>query len=105
MGTSDCPDNSNCIDIPGSFICQCKHGFESVGDECNDIDECTIGTDGCSDNDAECENDVGGFSCVCDEGFAFDNDGLCLNINECAIGTDSCDPVSEVGLGPKTRVC
>lgn len=36
--------------------------------------------------------------CVCDPGYAFNNEGVCLNINECAIGTDSCDPISEVHL-------
>ena len=31
-GTANCGDNSNCINSPGSFACQCNAGFVADGD-------------------------------------------------------------------------
>ena len=38
-----------------------------------DIDECTEGSDQCTQN---CNNTIGSYVCSCDEGFIIDVDGL-----------------------------
>ena len=38
---------------------------------CLDVDECTTGTDDCDDN-AECTNNDGSFSCSCNNGWTGD---------------------------------
>ena len=36
-----------------------------------DIDECEAGTDNCDAN-ADCDNDDGGFACICNPGYSGD---------------------------------
>ena len=33
-GNHGCPNNSRCVNSPGSFDCECNEGFRKVGDEC-----------------------------------------------------------------------
>jgi hypothetical protein len=49
----------------------CPAGSEKSGDVCVDVDECTEGTDDCSD-DATCINKQGTYQCLCNEGFTGD---------------------------------
>lgn len=42
-----------------------------------DIDECTVGLDNCDDN-ANCANTIGGFTCACNMGFI--GDGISCRI-------------------------
>ncbi|CAG0892128.1 unnamed protein product, partial [Darwinula stevensoni] len=67
------PDNSECVASdgePGTFTCQCKHGFlEENGEDC----KIAAGGDCQNNNDcvkhADCKNHGGGQkSCECDEG-------------------------------------
>ena len=82
-----CSDNSDCINTDGSFICACKEGYYSIGDECFDVDECSSDKlHDCPEN-SECENTDGSYYCTCQIGFVGSIDsslGLkCFNINEC----------------------
>lgn len=32
--TDECPDNSRCINTPGSYRCECWSGFTKIGEIC-----------------------------------------------------------------------
>ena len=65
--------------------CLCPSGFEASGGECQDIDECTLGTNTCDAN-AICTNTTGSFECACAPGFA--GDGInCERVFPTVIGT------------------
>ena len=73
-----------CENTTGSFLCTCPNGFvnDSDTERCTDIDECSEGTDDCSD-DATCANTIGSYSCTCNFGFA--GDGVtCTDLQACA---------------------
>ena len=56
----------------------------TAGTACGQVDECALGLDNCSAN-AECYDELGGFSCVCKEGYT--GDGVtCEDIDECERG-------------------
>ena len=82
---------SSCSNTVGSFTCDsCDAGYTGDGDNgCNDVNECSAGTDNCSAN-AACTNTPGSFSCACNMGYS-GNGVTCNDINECALGTDACD--------------
>ncbi|XP_046357628.2 uncharacterized protein LOC124135955 [Haliotis rufescens] len=68
----------DCTDTDGDYTCLCRAGFVIEGKgNCNDIDECTLGTSGCSQN---CRNTIGSVSCECFEGYTIDptNTTLCI---------------------------
>ena len=50
-----------------SFIWTLLKGFEGDGSLCSDINECATGDHDC-DEDAECTNTVGSFTCECKQG-------------------------------------
>ena len=59
-----------CSDSQGSYECICKDGYESTYDstyatdgQCNDIDECELGTHACPEN-SECSNFSGESNCI-----------------------------------------
>jgi len=63
-GQAKCADNTNCVELPGSFNCVCQPGYEGDGfSSCTDIDECSKGTDNCKVNEF-CINSAGSFSCL-----------------------------------------
>ena len=95
MGTDGC--DQGCINIPGSFLCNCSEGYVLNEDSfsCDgerilisklilnsllcltDIDECL--SDPCHSN-ATCNNTIGSFICTCVGGFSGDGfqcDGEC----------------------------
>ena len=61
----------------GSFRCECNMGYihRSPGTEqaCVDIDECEMFDNLCVYG--RCENNNGGFQCICDDGFVLDKTG------------------------------
>ncbi|GFO32178.1 fibropellin-1, partial [Plakobranchus ocellatus] len=66
------PCNKTCIDLPGSYHCECDQGYMVEGDDCRDIDEC-YPENNCS---GTCENFPGGYQCACTEGYSlFDKNG------------------------------
>ena len=56
---------------------------------CVDIDECNEGGHTCKLDNGSCENTVGSFNCLCDQGYEMQTDGTCAEINECDRDTDS----------------
>ncbi|XP_035915634.1 nidogen [Anopheles stephensi] len=71
---ANCGDNTVCVPKPDdTFDCNCKNGFTYVpyGNSdrinCVDIDECA-GVNICDEN-AQCYNEPGGYSCRCNPGY------------------------------------
>lgn len=58
-----------CINIPGSYKCECPPGHELAPDKqsCKDIDECSRTSGICSNG--VCENMMGTYQCVCNDGY------------------------------------
>ncbi|XP_028408855.1 uncharacterized protein LOC114531443 [Dendronephthya gigantea] len=80
---------------PGATFCnKCPQGFTTAGEgaidekQCEDIDECTIGTGKC-DGQATCNNTIGSYSCGCDVGYV-QNETMCVDVDECTLQTDNC---------------
>ncbi|XP_053393488.1 uncharacterized protein LOC123564875 isoform X1 [Mercenaria mercenaria] len=74
--TDLCQDSSTiCMDTDGSYICECKPGYERVNDyACADIRECDDEKGGCS---TRCVEEPGPYKCECDPGFElFEGDGF-----------------------------
>ncbi|XP_078487181.1 uncharacterized protein LOC100185781 [Ciona intestinalis] len=82
-----------CADQVGTYTCTCNGGYtlNTVSDPtCNDVDECTAGTDGCDSSLATCTNTIGGHTCACIAGYTgAGTTGNCADINECL--TSPCD--------------
>ena len=66
-----------------------------------DTDECTNGTDGCSQ---VCINEIGSYSCSCNTGYQLLNDDRgCADIDECTQGVDGCSQTCTNTVG--TYMC
>ncbi|XP_059143235.1 latent-transforming growth factor beta-binding protein 4-like [Physella acuta] len=64
--------SQNCIDAPGSFICECFRGFTKLSNgTCLDIDECDNGQSGC---EQICLNVPGSSYCGCYPGYRLKDD-------------------------------
>ncbi len=112
-----CNENTICDDMTigeGNnilpYLCTCQDGFEENGNNekgiiCKDIDECTENLNNCDEN-AECTNTEGSFSCKCNDGY-FGNGTQCLNKNECLDGSHTCDinAVCEDNIGSYKCTC
>ena len=55
----------------------------------SDINECVLDTDNDCDDNAECNNTVGGFNCTCEPGY-MGNGTMCTGI---VIGASNCNTV------------
>ncbi|MEQ2310930.1 Fibrillin-1 [Ameca splendens] len=67
--------HGECMNTPGSYICQCPPGFQTTATrtECRDLDECVANGRIC--NNGRCVNTEGSFHCVCNAGFEISADG------------------------------
>uniref|UniRef100_A0A669C277 EGF containing fibulin extracellular matrix protein 2a n=1 Tax=Oreochromis niloticus TaxID=8128 RepID=A0A669C277_ORENI len=78
-----------CVNVPGSFSCQCEPGFQLAGNNrsCIDVNECEMGAP-CSQR---CYNTYGTFLCRCDQGYELGPDGFeCKDIDECSYSSYLC---------------
>lgn len=72
-----------CVNLEGSFLCDCKEGFELDRDKftCIDVDECVENNGNCSNI---CLNLNGSKICKCESGYFLGPDShTCHDINEC----------------------
>ncbi|KAL0968016.1 hypothetical protein UPYG_G00261110 [Umbra pygmaea] len=73
-----------CINLVGSFRCDCKAGFvfNSINRICEDINECRHYPGRLCAH--KCENAQGTYTCSCTQGFKLASDGRnCDDLNEC----------------------
>ncbi|CAM9994712.1 unnamed protein product [Lampetra fluviatilis] len=112
LDVNECDLNPNiclygdCENTRGSFICHCQNGFHvrKGTSGCTDVDECEIGAHNCDVN-AECSNVLGGFRCVCNDGW--DGDGTrCHDVDECGTnGTHKCSASADCVNTPGSFRC
>ena len=82
--TNDCDINAKCINVPGSFLCECADGFYGNGITCLPGD--CIESD-CPANE-QCVNPRRS-DCECKEGFYRDESNSCVDVDECE-ATNNC---------------
>ncbi|XP_042681413.1 EGF-containing fibulin-like extracellular matrix protein 1 [Centrocercus urophasianus] len=79
-GTHNCRADQVCVNLRGSFSCQCPPGYQKRGEQCVDVDECTL-PPYCHHR---CVNTPGSYYCQCNAGFQLaSNNHTCVDINEC----------------------
>ena len=66
--------NGRCVNVPGSFRCECERGYTHSADGtfCTDLDECQQGA---VCQNGKCVNTQGGFQCLCHAGYVLSRDG------------------------------
>ncbi|TRY63359.1 hypothetical protein TCAL_10815 [Tigriopus californicus] len=82
-----------CINKPGTFMCECEPGFTAQGNYCIDINECLLnnGHGPCQD---KCKNTEGGYQCSC-EGLpgtvlSEEDQHTCQDMNGCKKNNGGC---------------
>eukprot|EP00922_Rhytidocystis_sp_ex-Travisia-forbesii_P032867 GHVS01048887.1.p1 GENE.GHVS01048887.1~~GHVS01048887.1.p1 ORF type:complete len:415 (-),score=80.27 GHVS01048887.1:446-1654(-) len=100
-GVSGC--SHLCVNLLGSYACQCPRGYEMNEDQrtCVDVDECKKGGGG-GPCDGRCHNTNGAFFCSCPPGYGLDpvTGVRCIDRNECLQGVlpdrrPACHPTSQ----------
>ena len=86
--------DEDCINKPGSFMCECPQGWEvgQDGQECVDSDEC-VGNNGHGPCQDHCVNMEGSYYCTCDniEGSQLARDGhSCEILDMCTGNPEQC---------------
>ncbi|XP_041814580.1 thrombomodulin [Chelmon rostratus] len=73
-----------CYNKGDSYACLCDHGFKLAQDgrSCVDFNDCTDERQ-CPGENFMCVNTVGGFQCVCKDGYKMTGE-LCVDVDECA---------------------
>ncbi|WAR06702.1 AGRE1-like protein, partial [Mya arenaria] len=119
-GQNTCHRNADCTNNIGSYMCLCKNGYDdmatsntydSIGRDCQDVNECTKWEKPCGRNaicldgydidectgqntchrNADCTNNIGSYMCLCKNGYddmatsnTYDSIGRdCQDVNEC----------------------
>ncbi|XP_070705454.1 thrombomodulin-like [Pempheris klunzingeri] len=72
-----------CYKDGDTYKCMCDQGFKlgRDGKSCVDFNDCTDERQ-CPGENFLCVNTVGGYQCVCEEGYRMTS-GLCVDVNEC----------------------
>ena len=68
---------ANTAECNKAIGCLCNTGWDGV-DCSQDLDECTLGTDNCTEF-STCTNTEGSFTCACNDGYIDDN-GVCAGM-------------------------
>ncbi|KAH9523894.1 hypothetical protein Btru_047340 [Bulinus truncatus] len=106
-GTLKCKNKEKCVNTPGSATCVCLDGYQIVNGECQDLDECKLGTSKC---EGLCINTEGSYRCSCRDGLVLQPDGFkcavslpCMNRTDCSY---QCAQINgtEICLCPKGKV-
>ncbi|XP_061188739.1 uncharacterized protein LOC133196904 [Saccostrea echinata] len=86
-----CGALENCVDTPGSYVCQCKGGYQrnDTSGNCENIDECSESLYNCTETEV-CIDTPGSYRCECKSGYQRDATGQCQDVNECELQTDQC---------------
>ncbi|XP_073528509.1 EGF-containing fibulin-like extracellular matrix protein 1 [Phyllobates terribilis] len=80
-GTHNCRPDQVCNNVRGSFTCLCPRGYQKRGEQCIDIDECSIS----SFCHHHCVNTLGSYYCQCNIGFQLaPNNYSCVDVDECS---------------------
>ncbi|XP_056595280.1 fibulin-1 isoform X2 [Triplophysa dalaica] len=83
-GPDNACDGHGCINLMGSYRCECRSGFNfnSISKSCEDINECRNYPGRLCAH--KCENVLGSYQCSCTAGFKLASDGRnCDDVNEC----------------------
>ncbi|XP_048013881.1 fibulin-1 isoform X4 [Megalobrama amblycephala] len=83
-GADNSCDGHGCINLMGSYRCECKTGFNfnSISRTCEDVNECRNYPGRLCAH--KCENILGSYKCSCTTGFKLADDGRnCDDLNEC----------------------
>uniref|UniRef100_A0A674K3X4 Fibrillin 3 n=1 Tax=Terrapene triunguis TaxID=2587831 RepID=A0A674K3X4_9SAUR len=82
-GENLCQRNADCINIPGSYRCECSTGYKlSPSGACVGRNECQEIPNVCSHGD--CVDTEGSYICICHNGFkATGEQTMCMDIDEC----------------------
>uniref|UniRef100_A0A4X2KBA1 Sushi domain containing 1 n=1 Tax=Vombatus ursinus TaxID=29139 RepID=A0A4X2KBA1_VOMUR len=109
-----CHVHATCQRIDGKEICICNYGFVGNGrTQCHDKDECQFGDTVVCGNKTSCHNTLGGFYCICLEGYRatnnnktfIPNDGtFCTDLDECEV-PDTCGPGGRCVNTPGSYEC
>ena len=102
---NDCPDNSDCVNTDGSYICKCEDGFVGpidTGDtkKCFNINECLDSTSCEFGSNAFCEDTNGSFECSCPSnmlGTGYIGDPCIEKPLEQAVVPDTCESSCKPG--------
>ncbi|XP_043933555.1 fibrillin-1 isoform X1 [Protopterus annectens] len=110
--------HGKCVNLHGSYTCQCNPGFEPDLERkyCIDIDECLLSWRYC--DNGQCRNSPGNYTCTCQKGYNFNpNSGACEDIDECQtnpcvngecrnnVGSFVCECLPESSLDESKTVC
>lgn len=89
--SNPCSQTERCVSLAGSYECHpeenvCTAGYSPhpVTGQCQDIDECLLGTHDCR-HDQTCFNTVSSYECKCPTGYRLDNERQCVDEDECLI--------------------
>ncbi|XP_035828225.1 multiple epidermal growth factor-like domains protein 8 [Aplysia californica] len=101
LGMHDCHENATCINVYGSFRCECNRGFEGDGRmRCDET--CYFDC-----HNGKCSGPPG-FTCICDLGWtneSCDLDCGCNNHSSCERGVGECDECQHLTTGPACSQC
>jgi hypothetical protein len=109
VNNGGCPAAMECLDGPTQAFCgYCPSGYVTVGNTCQDVDECGADNGGCGTE--TCTNAPGGWLCgaSCPPGFTGTPETGCRDINECAVdiaNNGGCDWLTECVNTAGWRTC